>query len=61
MLYSEFLNWIKENKPSDMLDGDFLEFCALIGVLSIQNTLIGSHMTIDDLIDKFFDKNRIYQ
>jgi hypothetical protein len=55
MLYDEFQSWLISNKPSDIDDYEFLEFCALCGVLTIQNTLKTSDITISELMSRFFE------
>lgn len=57
MLYSEFNSWLICNKPDGVDDDDFLTFCALCGVLTIQNTLKNSDMTVSDLMVRFFNGN----
>lgn len=57
MLYSEFNSWLIRNKPDGVDDDDFRDFCALCGVLTIQNTLKNSDMTVSDLMDRFFNGN----
>lgn len=61
MMYSEFQGWLSRNRPMDIPENDFLEFCALCGVLTIQNTIENEGLTVPELINKFFDKPVNYQ
>lgn len=54
MLYTEFKQWQLRNKPIGMADYDFLEFCALVGALTITKTIESDNITIDELISRFF-------
>lgn len=61
MLYSEFQKWLKENCPLGLDEFDFLEFCAMIGCLNIQKAKIEEGITVDELIERLFDKPKQVQ
>lgn len=61
MLYSEFQKWLKEQCPLDMSPHDFLEFCALIGVLTLQNAIVKEGVTVQEVISNVFDKRKELQ
>lgn len=56
MLYSEFKKWLKLNCPVGVSEHDFLEFCAMIGCISLQNTINEQDETIEGIIERLFDK-----
>jgi hypothetical protein len=58
MLYQEYQKWLGRNCPPSLTAEDFQEFCALIGAMSIQKTITESQLTIDELIERLFDKPR---
>lgn len=56
MLYEEYRKWLNRNCPPALPFDDFQEFCALVGVITIQNTLNAKDLTLDEMIKRFFDK-----
>lgn len=61
MFYEEFKNWLKNNCPTGIEPFDFLEFCAMIGCLTIENSIKKEGITIDELIVNLFDKENQIQ
>lgn len=61
MTYEAYLGWMARNRPFDMPEHEFLEFCALCGALTIQNTVDNEGLTVTELINRFFDKEVKYQ
>lgn len=61
MLYTEFKRWLKDNCPPDLDEFDFLEFCAMIGALNLQNAKTEEGVTIEEIIERLFDKPKHMQ
>lgn len=61
MTYDGFRGWLDNNRPFDMPMDEFLEFCAVCGVLTIQHTVDSEGLTITQLINKFYDTGPMYQ
>lgn len=56
MLYTEFKKWLNQNCPVHMPQEDFFEFCALVGVLTLQNAIVKEGVTVQEVINNLFDK-----
>lgn len=61
MLYAEFQKWLNQNCPVDMPQEDFLEFCALVGVLTLHNAIVKEGVTVQEVINNLFDKPKQVQ
>ena len=61
MLYTEFQKWLKNNCPLGMSSDDFLEFCALVGVLTLQNSIVKEGLTVEEIVNNLFDKPKHLQ
>lgn len=61
MLYDQFKVWLKDNLPVGEDEYAFLEFCAMIGCLTLQQNMNEEGITIDELMGRLFDKPRQMQ